>query len=93
MKQRKRLSRERRVVSLKACDGDFTHGGDQPGGSADSPAASRRTRRPLKKRVTMYMDAEVLAWFKSRGPRYQREINRMLRRVMEKDAGEDKSSQ
>jgi uncharacterized protein (DUF4415 family) len=37
----------------------------------------------------MYIDAEVLAWFKSRGPRYQREINRMLRRVMteEKDGG------
>ena len=85
MKYRKRLSRKRRVVSLKACDGDFTRGADQPGGTADSQTASRRARRPLKKRVTMYMDAEVLAWFKSRGPRYQREINRVLRRVMMKE--------
>lgn len=88
MKQRTRLSRKRRVVSLKACDGGFTRRAE-PGGSADSVAALRGRRRPLKKRVTMYMDADVLAWFKSRGPRYQREINWMLRRAMmeERDAG------
>jgi uncharacterized protein (DUF4415 family) len=85
MKRRERLGRKGRVVSLRACDGDFSSTVDQPGGSGSLP--SLRTRRPLKKRVTMYLDADVLAWLKSRGPRYQREINWMLRRVMEKEQG------
>jgi uncharacterized protein (DUF4415 family) len=44
-----------------------------------------RWRKLPKKRVTLYLDADVLAWF--RGPRrgYQREINRALRKVMEKE--------
>jgi uncharacterized protein (DUF4415 family) len=38
--------------------------------------------KPLKKLVTLRLDADVLAWFKKQGPRYQTRINRALRRLM-----------
>lgn len=67
---------------------------------APSAQAKRRHRsipdlyqlyRPLKKPVTLRLDADVLAWFKKDGRRYQTRINRALRTVMEremKEAGE-----
>ena len=45
----------------------------------------RLWRMTPKKRVTMYLDADVLAWFKEK-PKYQGEINRVLRELMEKGA-------
>ena len=41
--------------------------------------------RPIKKPVTLRLDADVLAWFKREGRRYQTRINAALRRVMEKE--------
>lgn len=41
--------------------------------------------RPLKKPVTLRLDADVLAWFKRDGRRYQTRINAALRRVMERE--------
>jgi uncharacterized protein (DUF4415 family) len=38
--------------------------------------------RPLKKPVTMRVDADVLDWFKRGGQRYQTRINQALRKVM-----------
>ncbi len=35
--------------------------------------------RPVKKSVTIRLDADVLAWFKARGGRYQTVLNRALR--------------
>jgi uncharacterized protein (DUF4415 family) len=40
-----------------------------------------------KKPVTMYMDADVLAWFRKDGPGYQTRINRALRDLMVKAVG------
>jgi uncharacterized protein (DUF4415 family) len=44
--------------------------------------------RPVKKPVTLRLDADVIAWFKARGRGYQTRINRALRGVM---LGEKKS--
>ena len=44
--------------------------------------------RPLKKPVTLRLDADVLAWFKKEGSRYQTRINRALRKVMEREMKE-----
>jgi len=44
--------------------------------------------RPLKKPVTLRLDADVLAWFKKDGSRYQTRINRALRKVMEREMKE-----
>ena len=41
--------------------------------------------RPLKKPVTVRLDADVLAWFKKDGRRYQTRINAALRKVMERE--------
>ena len=43
-------------------------------------------RRVPKKRVTLNLDADVLAWFRGMGRGYQWEINWRLRRVMEEEA-------
>jgi uncharacterized protein (DUF4415 family) len=41
--------------------------------------------RPLKKPVTLRLDADVIAWFKKDGKRYQTRINAALRKVMERE--------
>ncbi|HEX3821219.1 MAG TPA: BrnA antitoxin family protein [Candidatus Sulfotelmatobacter sp.] len=41
--------------------------------------------RPLKKPVTIRIDADVLAWFQKDGNRYQTRINLALRKVMERE--------
>jgi uncharacterized protein (DUF4415 family) len=38
--------------------------------------------RPIKKPVTLRLDADVLAWFKKEGDGYQTRINRVLRKMM-----------
>jgi uncharacterized protein (DUF4415 family) len=44
--------------------------------------------RPVKKPVTMRVDADVLDWFKRDGRRYQTRINQALRRVMAQEMQE-----
>ena len=44
--------------------------------------------KPIKKPVTLRLDADVLAWFKRDGRRYQTRINAALRRVMEREMKE-----
>ena len=46
------------------------------------PAELARFYKPIKKSVTVRLDAEVLAWFQRQGPGYQTRINRALRKVM-----------
>ncbi len=41
--------------------------------------------RPLKKPITLRLDADVLAWFKKDGRKYQTRINTALRKVMERE--------
>jgi len=41
--------------------------------------------RPLKKPVTLRLDADVIAWFKKDGRRYQTRINLALRKVMQRE--------
>ncbi|WP_321474906.1 BrnA antitoxin family protein [uncultured Paludibaculum sp.] len=38
--------------------------------------------RPIKKPISVRLDADVLAWLKHSGPGYQRRINDILRREM-----------
>jgi uncharacterized protein (DUF4415 family) len=45
-----------------------------------------RFYRPIKKSVTVRLDADVLAWLKSKGEGYQTRLNAMLRQMMERDA-------
>ena len=42
-----------------------------------------RFYRPLKQQISIRVDADVLAWFRSRGKRYQTYMNAVLRREMQ----------
>ncbi len=45
----------------------------------------KRWLRLPKKRVTLNLDADVLAWFRRVGRGYQWEVNKALRKVMEEE--------
>lgn len=44
-----------------------------------SDAVRGKFYRPVKKHVTMRLDADILAWFKRNHPKYQTAINSALR--------------
>ena len=46
-------------------------------------AKARAAWPPAKNQLTIRLDADVLAWLKSRGKGYQTRINRILRAAME----------
>ena len=48
-------------------------------------AELRRMYRPLKRPVTVRLDADVLAWLRSKGGAYQTRMNKLLREMMERD--------
>jgi uncharacterized protein (DUF4415 family) len=41
--------------------------------------------RPIKRPITLRLDADVLAWFKKQGRGYQTRINQALRKLMIED--------
>lgn len=45
-----------------------------------------RFYRPVKELISLRIDADVLAWFRERGPRYQTYMNEVLRREAEAQA-------
>ncbi len=47
-----------------------------------------KIRVPTKQPVTLRIDSDVLAWFKSGGAGYQTRINQLLRRYMESHQSE-----
>jgi len=51
--------------------------------------------RPIKKQLTLRVDADVIAWFKGRAPKgagYQTDINRALREYVRQHARARKAS-
>ncbi len=50
-------------------------------------AVRSRFYRPVKKAVSMRLDADVIAWLKKRGKGYQTRANRILRQHMLADSG------
>ena len=44
--------------------------------------------RPVKRQLTVRIDADVLAWLRSTGRGYQTKLNDILRKAMVKDAAE-----
>ncbi len=53
----------------------------------DWSAAQRgRFYRPVKKQVTLRIDADVLGWFKAGGSKYQSRINAVLREYVKAHA-------
>ena len=48
-------------------------------------AADAAMYKPIKKPVTLRLDADLLAWFKAQGQGYQTRINQALRDVMARE--------
>lgn len=42
-----------------------------------------RFYKPVKEQISLRVDADVLAWFRSRGRKYQTYMNKVLRRAMQ----------
>jgi len=74
MKQRKRVAKRKRV-SLQASASDGSR-------LRYLPAELAGLYKPVKKPVTLRLDADVLAWFQKAGRGYQTRINRALRKLM-----------
>ncbi len=89
MKRKKRVKRHGRIASLRA-SGSVEHGRSTNDGDPwrewrERQLELKRWLRLPKKRVTLNLDADVLAWFRGMGQGYQWEINKALRRVMEEE--------
>jgi uncharacterized protein (DUF4415 family) len=77
--KRKRKSELKRLATTADKEIDFS---DIPEQLDWSGAVVGRFYRPIKKQVTLRLDADVLAWFKARGGRYQSAMNGALREHM-----------
>jgi uncharacterized protein (DUF4415 family) len=75
MKQRKRVTKRRKIGSLRASASEGKR-------VRYLPAELAGLYRPVKKAVTLRLNADVLAWFKKQGHGYQTRINRALRKLM-----------
>jgi uncharacterized protein (DUF4415 family) len=82
MKQRKRVAKRtrasRKVTKIEAS----ARARRRPGYLPEELAGMYK---PVKKPVTLRLDADVLAWFRRDGRHYQTRINAALRRVMERE--------
>ncbi|MCU7959077.1 MAG: BrnA antitoxin family protein [gamma proteobacterium symbiont of Bathyaustriella thionipta] len=59
---------------------------DQPEIQDFSRAQIGKFYRPVKQQVTLRLDADLLAWFRGQGGKYQTKINAALREFMESHA-------
>ncbi len=77
-KKRKTVKKRGKIARLRAS-------ADRGNVPLDMVPGWRKYYKPLKKPVTLRLDADVLAWFKKQGRGYQTRINRALRNVMAED--------
>ena len=57
-----------------------------------SGAVRGRFYRPVKQQVTLRIDADLLAWFKAQGGKYQTRINVALREYVEAHHGQTRKN-
>jgi uncharacterized protein (DUF4415 family) len=85
---RKGLSRAQlnQLAKIPALPDDQTDTVDVPEAPVENSVQARRGDfyRPVKRSVTIRLDADTIAWFKQHAPngRYQTEINRILRQYV-----------
>jgi uncharacterized protein (DUF4415 family) len=87
MRRWTRKQRERELKAIAALSEEEVDLSDIPELSEDLLRKGVRglMYRPVKKPVTMRLDADVLAWLKAEGPGYQTKANALLRREMIRD--------
>lgn len=72
-------TRRKRLARLAALPDDQIDTSDIPEVLDWSHAVRGGLYKPRKEAITIRLDADVLAYFRSRGGQYQSEINRVLR--------------
>lgn len=75
MTPRKQLAKKRKSASGKAAASKASR-------SRYLPDELAEFYKPVKKPVTLRLDADILAWFQKQGRGYQTRINRALRTMM-----------
>jgi uncharacterized protein (DUF4415 family) len=92
MKRRTGVTKGRRIAGKKSTGrkiGRLRASAAEPKGSRDP--IPENLFKPIKKPVTLRLDADVLDWLKKQGRGYQTRINRALRSLMiaeREDSGE-----
>jgi uncharacterized protein (DUF4415 family) len=74
--------RNKEIAALRKMKDGQIDTSDIPELSDWSGAVVGKFYRPVKQPVTIRIDADVLAWLKSKGKGYQTRINRLLRAAM-----------
>ena len=85
MKRLSRVTKGRKISGRKGTGHNIARlkaSADEGKGSREVTAEFTMMYKPLKKPVTLRLDADVLAWFKKKGRGYQTRINRALRGLM-----------
>jgi uncharacterized protein (DUF4415 family) len=75
----------KRLAALRDEDIDLS---DIPERTDWTGAVVGKFYRPVKQQVTLRIDADVLAWFKARGGKYQTAVNAALRAYVSAQRGE-----
>lgn len=75
---------EKELAALKALPDDKIDFSDIPERVDWSNAVVGKFYRPIRKSLTIRLDADVLAWLRSQGSGYQTRINKLLRIAMER---------
>jgi uncharacterized protein (DUF4415 family) len=81
--QKIHADRAREIRALKRMKDSDIDTTDIPPISDWSKAVVGKFYRPIKKPLTIRLDADVLAWLKGQGRGYQTRINALLRTAME----------
>ena len=79
-------SRTRELAALKRLRDGAIDTSDIPETSDWGKVVVGKFYRPIKKPLTIRLDADVLAWLKSQGRGYQTRINALLRGAMQKQS-------
>ena len=74
---------EEQIVNLKQKDDSEIDYSDIPEIKDFSKAIRGKFYRPIKKHVTIRLDADILEWFKRNNDQYQTAINNVLREYVE----------
>ena len=79
----KKAQRDKEIAALRRLKDEDIDLSDIPEIRDWRKAVVGKFYRPIKKSLTIRLDADVLAWLKAQGKGYQTRINNVLREAME----------
>ena len=79
----KKAQRDKEIAALRRLKDEKIDLSDIPEIRDWRKAVVGKFYRPIKKSLTIRLDADVLAWLKAQGKGYQTRINNVLREAME----------